>query len=253
MPLLEREAQLADLHRAVAEAAAGHGRTVLVTGEAGIGKTSLVEQFAEETGDRTRVLWGSCEALFAPRPLGPFYDIVHALGGPLLVQLQADAKHVDLFHALIDDLRRHEQPSVLVIEDVHWADHATLDFIKFLGRRISKVPAVLVLTFRDDEIGAEHPLSAVLGELAADSRLRLKLPVLSRATVEDLAREAGRAPSDLYRITGGNPLFVTEVLRADTDTVAPSIRESVLARTRHLSAEARELLDEIQSNETPGA
>ena len=243
MALLERETQLRDLHQAVTDAASGRGRTVLVAGEAGIGKTALVEQFTDELTARARVLRGTCEALFTPRPLGAFHDLVHALGGPLLEQLQADVKPIDLFHGLLEVLRKHNQPSAIVLEDLHWADDATLDFIRFVARRITRSPVVLVLTYRDDEIGADHPLAAVLGELPPDGRLRLKLPPLSRVTVEQLAREAGRHTPGLYRITGGNPFFITEVLHGESDTVAPSVREAVLARTRHLSDKSRALLD----------
>ncbi len=105
-----------------------------------MGKTSLVEQFAEETGDRARVLWGSCEALFAPRPLGPFYDIVHALGGPLLVQLQADAKHIDLFGAL---LRSNQAGSLrdyalTLVGRGHWEPWAHLEHVIRSGASVYK-------------------------------------------------------------------------------------------------------------------
>ncbi len=243
MPLHEREPHLQALLDATAAASAGRGCTVLITGEAGIGKTALVEQFTSKVADRARVLWGACEALFTPRPLGPFYDIAHTLGGPLRLQLQNDAKPIDLFHGLLENVRRHAKPSVIVLEDVHWADHATLDFIRFLARRIDKAPGLLVLTFRDDEVGADHPLTAVLGDLPASTRTRLKLPALSRATVETMAKDAGGATRDLYRITGGNPFFVTEALRERDAVLAPSVREAVLARANRLSSAAREVLD----------
>ena len=243
MALLERETHLSELRQALGDATAGRGRTVLVTGEAGIGKTALVEQFIRGIQSEARVLWGACEALFTPRPLGPFHDIVHALGGPLLARLESDAKPVDLFHALLEAIRIHELPSVMVLEDLHWADHATLDFIRFLTRRIDRTRGMVILTYRDDEIGVDHPLPAVIGELPANSRLRLKLPVLSRATVEQMARASGRATPEIYRITGGNPFFVTEVLREGATNAVSSVREAVLSRARHLPESARELLD----------
>lgn len=243
MELLEREAHLRELHRALAYAAGGQGLTVLVTGEAGIGKTSLVERFANEAGEQARVLWGACEALFTPRPLGPLHDMVHALGGELLAELKRNARPVDLFHGLLDVVRSGARPTAMVVEDVHWADHGTLDFIKFLARRVPKLPATLVLTYRDDEIGGEHPLATVLGELPADNRVRLKLPALSREAVELLGREAGRAVQDLYRVTGGNPFFVTELLREGGEGLATTVRDAVLARAKALSPPARALLD----------
>lgn len=243
MDLLERETQLSELKQAFDDAAAGRGRTVLVTGEAGIGKTSLVLQFTRDVQSNARVLWGACEALFTPRPLGPFHDVVHALGGRLLERLEANAKPIDLFHGLLEAIQQYEAPSVVVLEDLHWADHATLDFIRFLTRRIDRTHGMAVLTFRDDEIGAEHPLTAVIGELPAHSRVRLKLPVLSRATVEQMALATGRTAPQLYRMTGGNPFFVTEVLREGAVDAVSSVREAVLSRARNLSEPARDLLD----------
>ncbi len=245
MAVLERETQLKTLLDAVAAAAEGRGRTVLVTGEAGIGKTSLVEQFTDGITNRARVLWGACEALFAPRALGPLHDIAHRLGGPLLVQLQNDARPIDLFHALLEQIRHHHQPSVIVIEDAHWGDHATLDLIRFLARRISKVPGVFVLTYRDDEVGADHPLTPVLGEMPSATRERVGLVPLSLQAVGQLAIGTNRDGRDLYRLTGGNPFFVTEMLRAGECEVAPSVRELVLARARNLSTPARALLDRV--------
>lgn len=243
MQLLEREPQMAEMHRALAEAGAGRGRTLLVTGEAGIGKTALVEHFVREVEPKARVLWGACEALFAPRPLGPFYDVVHSLGGPLLARLESDARPIDLFHGLLDAIRRHEEPSVVVLEDLHWADDATLDFIRFIGRRIDRTPGLLVMTFRDDEVHPDHPLTAVLGELPISNRVRIQLPALSQATVNRLARESGRDEIQFYRVTGGNPFYVTELLQSSADTVVPNVREAVLSRARRLSTPAREVLD----------
>ncbi len=199
--------------------------------------------FARDVGGRARVLWGTCEALFTPRPLGPFYDVVYALGGPLAARLEHDAKPADLFHALLEALREHEQPSVLVLEDVHWADHATLDFIRFLARRIARLPAMLVCTYRDDEVGPSHPLTKVLGEKPPSEQSMLKLPALTRETVDRLARESGRTDIDVFRITAGNPFFVSEVIVARGDAVAPTARQAVLARAGRRSNPARELLD----------
>lgn len=245
MSLLERESQLQVLSEALQRAAGGRGHTVLVTGEAGIGKTSLIEEFTRQAGVHARVLWGACEALFSPRPLGPLYDIAHTLGGALRTRLQTEANPLELFHGLLGEVRSHAQPTAIVLEDVHWADHATLDFVRFIARRIGQAPGLLVLSFRDDEVGADHPLTAVLGELPANARTRLRLPTLSRATVESMAKDAGRPSRDLYRTTGGNPFFVTEVLREGDDLLAPSVREAVLARARHLSDAGRAALDLI--------
>ncbi|HEV8190299.1 MAG TPA: AAA family ATPase, partial [Ktedonobacterales bacterium] len=158
--LLERDQFLAALDEALRRAAEGHGRIALVSGEAGIGKTSLLECFLEQH-PATRVLWGACEALFTPRPLGPLYDI--AQQAPLQVRalLEGEATRATLFAAVLDELI--QAPTILVIEDIHWADEATLDLIKYLGRRIHRTATLLIVTYRDDEIDKGHPLRLVLG------------------------------------------------------------------------------------------
>src|SRR5918996_5005721 len=212
MVLLERDDALASLGEAFADALAASGRVALVAGEAGIGKTSLVRQFADAHAGSARVLWGACEALFTPRPLGPVRDIAHDVGGPLLEQLSGGADRVTLLSTLLDELR--SAPSLVVFEDVHWADEATLDVLKYIGRRIDRTRCLLVLTFRDDELRAQHPLRLVLGDLPSRLTLRVVLPLLSEAAVAELARRAERPVAGLHAVTGGNPFFVTEVLAA---------------------------------------
>ena len=144
MDLLERADFFQQLQDALAEVISGHGRVALVSGEAGIGKTSLVEQFAERQKNVCRVLWGACDALFTPRPLGPLHDIALQLRGDLLTLLEEEAPRATIFSAVFAELQ--SEPSTLVVfEDVHWADEATLDLLKFLGRRINKLNALLDL------------------------------------------------------------------------------------------------------------
>src|SRR5580765_2194927 len=164
MELLEREQFFDELEAILGDVAGGNGRFVIVTGEAGIGKTSLVERFAEANKQNARVLWGGCDALFTPRPLGPLYDIAQQLRGNLITLLKDEAPRAAIFSAAFDELQNHTA-TLLVIEDVHWADEATLDLLKFLGRRINKLNSLLVITYRDDEVRAEHPLRLVLGDL----------------------------------------------------------------------------------------
>src|SRR5438034_162759 len=153
MELLEREQFLGELEAILNEVVAGDGRFVLVSGQAGIGKTSLVERFAKAHGAQARVLWGACDALFTPRPLGPLYDIAHQTQGNLLTLLEEEAPRASIFSAAIDELQNADTPSITVIEDVHWADEATIDLLKFLGRRINRTNCMLVATYRDDEVG----------------------------------------------------------------------------------------------------
>jgi DNA-binding CsgD family transcriptional regulator/tetratricopeptide (TPR) repeat protein len=241
MELLEREQFLGELEALLNDVAAGSGRLVLVSGEAGIGKTSLVERFSEEHKAQARVLWGACDALFTPRPLGPLYDIAQQAQGNLLDLLEEEAPRASIFSAALDELKRERKPSIMVVEDVHWADEATLDLLKFLGRRIGRTNSMIVVTYRDDEVGAEHPLRLVLGDLPHRSVARLRLPPLSEEAVKRLAERASRHIEDLYLVTGGNPFFVTEALQSQ-EGVPVTVRDAVLSRKARLSPEAREVL-----------
>ena len=241
MDLLERQAPLAILEQALADARAGEGRLVLVSGEAGIGKTSLVEHFCtRQRGQRT--LRGACEALFAPRPLGPFHDIAAQLGGRLAAALDGGAGRPVLLPLLLDEIR-HVGTAVVVVEDVHWADEATLDALKFLGRRIQSTSALLILTYRDDELDRRHPLRAVLGAVATGRAVRrIAVPALSIAAVRRLVGDAPLDPATVHGRTGGNPFFVTEVLAAG-GAVPEAVRDIVLARMARLDEAGRDLLE----------
>jgi DNA-binding CsgD family transcriptional regulator len=189
------------------------------------------------------MVWGSCEALFTPRPLGPVYDIVRELGEWPLEGPPADADRTRLFAVLLDELR--SRPTVFVFEDVHWADEATLDALKYLGRRIDSTPSLIVLTFRDDEVGARHPLRLLLGELPSASSTRVSLSPLSPSAVDELARRADRSAHGLYETTGGNPFFVTEVLAGGGGDIPETVLDAVLARAARLSEGGRRLLEAV--------
>src|SRR5687767_8929242 len=141
MRLLEREPLLAALDNAFREAAGGEGRLALVYGEAGIGKTSLIECFTRERARSGRVLWGTCDSLQTPRPLGPIHDIARQAHSDLRARLEADAPAAVILPAVLEELA-HRPPVIAVFEDLHWADEATLDLVKFLGRRIQRVAAL---------------------------------------------------------------------------------------------------------------
>jgi DNA-binding CsgD family transcriptional regulator/tetratricopeptide (TPR) repeat protein len=230
MSLLERERPMAELLSAVERMSVDGGRVVALVGEAGIGKTSVLDFVARQVCDRVRVLWAGCEALFTPRPLGPLHDIASELG------IDAGAPRERLFPEVLAAARR--EPTLLVVEDVHWADHATLDLLKYLARRIVRAPVVLALSYRDDEITPDHPLVTLLGEAGTALR-RIALEPLSRQAVESLA--AGRA--GVFELTGGNPFFVTEVLESEGDGIPPLVRDAVLARAAKLTAAARQVLE----------
>jgi len=148
-----------------------------------------------------------------------------------------------IFSAVLDELR-HRPPVIAVIEDLHWADAATLDLVKFLGRRIRQVPALLVLTYRDDELGPRHPLRIVLGDLATSAAVRrIPLTPLSVAAVQTLAAGQRLDAAALHRRTGGNPFFVTEALASHEGGIPVTVRDAVLARAARLSPDARAALD----------
>jgi DNA-binding CsgD family transcriptional regulator/tetratricopeptide (TPR) repeat protein len=249
--LLERDLYLARLNDLLREAAQGSGRCVLIGGEAGIGKSALLEAFAasdrSDRSDRTtaRFLWGQCEALYTPRPLGPLYDIAPLLDGMLSVLMDHKATRATIFSTLLSALRAGPAPTVVIIEDVHWADEATLDMVKFLARRVHQSSTLLIVTYRDDEIGPDHPLWFVFGDMPSKATARIYLPPLSEQAVAQLAVAAQHSVSHLYAITGGNPFFVTEVLASgDRDTGIPeTVRAAVLARASRLSAAGRALLE----------
>ena len=244
--LLERSAPLGVLHAAWERASSGRGGTVLIEGEAGIGKTALLQQFAIAHQDDSSIAWGWCEALFTPRPLGPLHDMNRALGPEVATLLEQSTPPDRLFPALLDRLQDQDTPLVLVFEDVHWADNATLDLVRYLGRRISLLNTLVVLSARSDEIGTTHPLSYVLGDLPAAAVTRIKLSPLSPAAVQELADEVGRGGDELYRVTAGNPFFVTELLAAtddDAGNVPDSIRDAVWSRLARLTPGERDVLE----------
>jgi len=243
--VLERGAEL-DLLRETLDGVrtSGEGRLVLLAGEAGVGKTTLLETFRDALQGDT-VLWGACDPLFTPRPLGPLLDVADGTGGELEAMVQASAPPHDVASALMRELGR-KRPSVLVLEDVHWADGATLDVLRLVGRRVRGVPVLVVASYRGTELDQDHPLRRVLGEFASGrASIRLRLSPLSPDAVEAMARPYGADPQDLYRKTAGNPFFVVEALAAGADEIPDTVRDAVLARVARLSRPARDLLDVV--------
>ena len=230
MELLERDWALAALAEARAAAAQGDGRVVFVTGEPGIGKTSLVTRFVRDLDAGARVLFGSCDDLSIPRPLGPIRDLVGSVSASLEEALAAGAPSHEIQSLLIAELELPPQPTVLVLEDVHWADDATLDSITVLGRRVASLPALLVLTFRGGEAPPAHPLRAALGAIRAGDSMFLELAPLSEQAVASLA---GDETDDVYAATGGNPFYVTEMIGSrSTATCRPRSRTRFWAERR---------------------
>src|SRR6202044_3894928 len=161
--------------------------------------------------------------------------------GALLAAVNSGANRDDIFTAALDELEREK--TLVIFEDMHWADEATLDLLKYLGRRVHRTHAMLAVTYRDDEVGQRHPLRYVIGDLPRASVHRMPLSPLSESAVAQLASRAERPSKGLHSLTGGNPLFVTEVLAAGADTVPATVRDAVLARAVRLSPAAREIAE----------
>lgn len=243
--LLERELHLSELSESLsAVLASSQGRLLLVGGESGVGKTVLLRRFCEQHSRSARVLWGACDALFTPRPLAPVLDVSQITGGELEEVVQSGARPHEVVAALMSELRT--RAGILVFEDVHWADEGTLDVLRLLGRRIEAVPALVIASYRDDELDRAHPLQIVMGELATHEAIdRLNIAPLSRGAVATLAEPHGVDAEELYRKTGGNPFFVTEALAASDEEIPNTVRDAVRARAARLTPEARALLEAV--------
>ena len=243
MRLVERQTQLVSLLQYADESRDGTGRLVLISGEAGVGKTALLEELRRGLLDGTWA-WGACDGMFTPRPLAPVHDIARELGGDLLDVVRAAPSRDENFDALLEGVEALDGLVVLVAEDVQWADEATLDLLRYLGRRIVRSPVLLLVTFRDDALAPSDPLRIALGELAGRRNTRrIDLPPLTLAGVSLLAEGSSYPPDELFELTGGNPFFVTEVLIEGGSRVPASARDAVLARAARLSEPARAALD----------
>ena len=238
--LIERASFLASLRELLGEALDGRGRLVFLGGEAGVGKTTLATALADAAAGPV-VRRGSCDDVTTAEALGPILDALPELA--VAVDHEASVSRLRLFQKVRDVLA--ESPMLLLLEDVHWADEATLDILRFLGRRLAGARLMILATFRSEEVGGDHPLTVVMGDLATlPGVIRMQLPALSVTGVGQLLDDAGSAldARDVYRRTGGNPFYVTEVLAAGSEHVPATVRDAVLARVSRLSPAAREVV-----------
>ena len=240
--LVERDGHLDALRTLHGEALAGSGRLVLVHGEAGVGKSALVREWSAGAREHATVLWGACDPLSSPRPLGPLVDVAPQLG-PTVEELLRSGERDGLFEAALAALES-AGPTVLVVEDLHWADMSTLDLVRFLARRLDGTRTLVVATYRDDHLQASDPLRVMLGDIASQPVVRrVEVPLLSPAGVAQLAAESGLDADVLHRETGGNAFFVTEVVATGGGQLPATVQDAVLARVHRLSPQARLALE----------
>jgi DNA-binding SARP family transcriptional activator/DNA-binding CsgD family transcriptional regulator len=240
--LLERDQLLATLRGLLEDVGSGSGRLAFVHGEAGAGKSALVHALARDAAGTSRVLHGACDPLSSPRPLGPLVDLAPHLD-PGVGELLRSGERDGLFETTLTALDT-DQPTVVVIEDLHWADMSTLDLVRFLARRIGGTRLLVVATYRDDDLGPAHPLRVLLGDLASQPVVRrLAVPPLSRDAVAELVGDGSIDVDALMRETGGNAFFVSEVIASGGAVLPPTIQDAVLARAQRLSPQARLALE----------
>ena len=242
MELIERDNFLSALESGFRQAAAGEGYSFFIMGEAGIGKTSLVKAFLKKIeGDSIQYV-GACDSLFTPRPLGPLYDLALQINKTWIKEIHSVSSRAELFSRFVQELSQKQKPVVIVFEDIHWADEATLDFVKFLARRITRLKCLFILTLRDDEINLQYSLRNVFSDLAPDTFTRLVLTPLSKQAVQKLADEKGYDGEDVYSISGGNPFYVNEILASYSLGVPDSVKDSILCFYNRLEDGARNVL-----------
>ncbi len=229
------------LHKALELASNGSGRIIAIAGEAGAGKTSLVERFLADQAKQVRVHRGACENLSTPEALLPLRDIMRASGE----SFDSGLSHLQSFELLLRLLDKPSPPALLIIEDLHWADTITLDLVRFLARRIGRMRAMVLLTYRDEELDARSAVRTALGETAAGSLERMVLEPLSINAVATLAAAHGRRADELYALTAGNPFLVSEALAAGDDLPTHAVRDATLARASRLPKEARVVLEAV--------
>lgn len=243
--LLERDDLLRTLEEALSDAREGRGSLALVAGEAGAGKTSLVRAFIETCGSSTLVIQGACDPLTTPRPLSPIHDFAADPDSGLADLDSEEMTPFEMFESVLDRLKNTIRPIVMVIEDIHWADEGTLDFLRYIGRRVAASKALLIATYRDDEVGPDHSLRPVLGQLIPlDSTKRLVIPPLSLEALRTLAENDAVDVARLMEITDGNPFFVTEIL-ATGEGLPETVQDAVLARVAKLDERARRIVEAV--------
>jgi DNA-binding CsgD family transcriptional regulator len=261
--MLEREAELALFDDCIQRVTFGRGTVVFVSGEAGIGKTTLLRTLANKAPKNWSTHWGSNDDLTTPRPLSPLLDIAKEIGisEQTLLHSKITDRQSEIYGAFLQALRERRQPTLVMFEDMHWADSATCDLVRFIGRRMADLPLLWVLSFRDDEIALSHPFRRVIADLPSNDTVRMSLAALTPDGVHKMMQVSSLrgelTSAHLHQLTAGNPFFVTELLAARSNPNAHfgsetsaalkdlplTVRDAVLGRAQRLSEKARELLN----------
>ena len=236
--LIEREGQLQILEETITESS-DSGKVVLLSGEAGFGKTSLLQSFLSGLDHRYRILVAACEPVGIPAAFAPLFDLLDDLPEPLRDDIRSGAGRPVVNAGMLDVIKNDHV--ILVLEDTHWADEATLGLIRYLGRRIGPTRSSLIVTYRSEELDPTHPLRLVIADLGPGS-VRIDLPALSLSGVTEMTRGLGLDPGAVHSATLGNPFFVEEILRHPEEKLPPTIENAILASAAQLPTAAMELL-----------
>jgi DNA-binding SARP family transcriptional activator/tetratricopeptide (TPR) repeat protein len=290
-PFVGREPELRRLDACLTGAVEGSGTVALLAGEAGIGKTRLAQELAgRAAAGGALVLWGWCHEADEAPPFWPWRHVVKALmdecgpdiadglpaaeqealgrlvpeqwgGGPGRTPTGADLRF-PLAEAVVSLLRRATtgRPAVVVLDDLHWADPGSLLVLELVARQVRTLPLVVLATYRSNEVGARHPLTTLLGDVARErATMRVDLTGLTTEAVASYVHQALGTAADalapvLRRKTDGNPFFVGEILRLLRSDGAPDdsalaaidlprgVRDVVLRRCQRLADGAHEAL-----------
>ena len=253
-PLFERDNELSKLDELARAARAGHGSIALIAGEAGIGKTSLVDAFRHDHRGTLKILSGWNDPLATPRPYGPIFDMSENFSPELKGLIRSGAPKTEVFNAVFAEISGLSPASVVIVEDAHWADQASLDLLKYLGRRISALSCLMVMTYRDDEVGFDHPLTVLLGEFPHTRVHRLTPKPLTPSAMACLASCDIEDARTLHDATNGNPFFVSEMIGA-SGALPGSIRDAIGSKVARLPAEERAFLETLcaSPNAVPSA
>ncbi|WP_432947742.1 ATP-binding protein [Kribbella sp. CA-253562] len=241
---MEREAVIDRMLDAVRKLRTGCSSVVVLSGEAGMGKTSVVRAFVDRLDADIRVLWGGCDDLLAPPALGPLREAFRATDGALNHAIDGG----DMRKVLLESVGElsGSRPTVLVLEDLHWADDATIDVIRYIARRLDRLNLLLIVTFRPDGRELRPPLRALLGAITGSSAQRVALEPLSLDAVRSLACGSGRDADGVHALTAGNPFYVAEVLAGPEGTATPlTVVDAVLTRVLDLPPGCRDAVEQM--------